>query len=402
VNELSAAEARRVALTAQGFGNRPRGRATAEHLTAAIANLGVLQIDSVNVFERSHYMPLFSRLGTYDTAVLDTMLLAPHAPATHVEYWAHEAAFVPVESWPLWQWKMFAARERHATPGAWMAEHRALADSLVARLHADGPATFSQLEGVREKRRGSWWEWSDVKLALEYLFEDGTITAIGRTNFQRIYAPVADVIPHHLLGAGLSETDARRALMRDAVRALGVGTLTDVADYYRFRTAPARVALDELVNSGEVVEVAVAGWTKNGKPVSGFMLPTATIPPKAPAVSTVLSPFDPITWNRERASRMFGFDYRIEIYTPAHKRVYGYYSLPILMNDALVGRIDLKADRKTKTLIVRSAHWEPKRPANAVERLAQTLRDAAAWRGLENIVVEDWGDAAVELRRVFG
>lgn len=391
-----------MALTAQGFGNRPRGRATAEHLTAAIANLGVLQIDSVNVFERSHYMPLFSRLGTYDTAVLDTMLLAPHAPATHVEYWAHEAAFVPVESWPLWQWKMFVARERHATPGAWMAEHRALADSLVARLHADGPATFSQLEGVREKRRGSWWEWSDVKLALEYLFEDGTITAIGRTNFQRIYAPVADVIPHHLLDAGLSETDARRALMLDAVRAVGVGTLTDVADYYRFRTAPARVALDELVNSGEVVEVAVAGWTKNGKPVSGFMLPTATIPPKAPAVSTVLSPFDPITWNRERASRMFGFDYRIEIYTPAHKRVYGYYSLPILMNDALVGRIDLKADRKTKTLIVRSAHWEPKRPANAVERLAQTLRDAAAWRGLENIVVEDWGDAAVELRRVFG
>jgi uncharacterized protein YcaQ len=402
VNELSAAEARRVALTAQGFGSRPRGRATAEHLTAAIENLGVLQIDSVNVFERSHYMPLFSRLGTYDTAVLDTMLLTPHAPATHVEYWAHEAAFLPVESWPLWQWKMSAARERHATPGAWVQEHRALADSLVARLHADGPATFSQLEGVREKRRGSWWEWSDVKLALEYLFEDGTITAIGRTNFQRIYAPVADVIPHHLLGAGLSETDARRALMRDAVRALGVGTLTDVADYYRFRTAPARVALDELVNSGEVVEVAVAGWTKNGKPVSGFMLPTATIPPKAPAVSTVLSPFDPITWNRERASRMFGFDYRIEIYTPAHKRVYGYYSLPILMNDALVGRIDLKADRKTKTLIVRSAHWEPKRPANAVERLAQTLRDAAAWRGLENIVVEDWGDAAVELRRVFG
>jgi hypothetical protein len=239
-------------------------------------------------------------------------------------------------------------------------------------------------------------------LALEYLFEDGTITAIGRTNFQRIYAPVADVIPHHLLDAGIPEPDARRTLMRDAVRALGVGTLTDVADYYRFKTAPARVAVDELVSSGEVVEVAVAGWTKNGKPVNGYMLPNATIPPKAPAVSTVLSPFDPITWNRERASRMFGFNYRIEIYTPAHKRVYGYYSLPILMNDALVGRIDLKADRKTKTLIVRSAHWEPKRPANAVERLAQTLRDAAAWRGLERIVVEDWGDAAAELRRVFG
>lgn len=367
----------------------------------AIANLGVLQIDSVNVFERSHYMPLFARLGAYDSTILDTMLLAPHAPATHIEYWAHEAAFLPVESWPLWQFKMAAARERHSRPGAWLTEHRALADSLVARLHAEGPATFSQLEGDREKRRGSWWDWSDVKHALEYLFEDGVITAIGRTNFQRIYAPVADVIPEHLVGVELPEAEARRALIRDAVRALGVGTLTDIADYYRFKTAPARVALAELVDNGDVLEVAVEGWTKNGKPVAGYMLPGTPIPRRSPSISTVLSPFDPVTWNRERASRMFGFDYRIEIYTPAAKRVYGYYSLPILMNDALVGRIDLKADRKSKTLIVKSAHWEPNRPADAVDRLAQIVRDAAAWRGLETVTVDDWGDAATDLRKVF-
>jgi len=309
---------------------------------------------------------------------------------------------LPVESWPLWRWKMQAANERQDRPGAWLAEHRDLANSLVARLHAEGPSTFSQLEGPRDKRRGSWWDWSDVKTTLEYLFECGVITAIGRTNFQRIYAPVADVIPHHLLGVEVPESDARRALMRDAVRALGVGSLTDIADYYRFKSAPARVALDELVESGDVVEVAVRGWSKNGRPVPGYMLADATIPARAPKVSTVLSPFDPVTWNRDRASRMFGFDYRIEIYTPAAKRMYGYYSLPVLMDDALVARVDLKADRKSRTLIVKSAHWEPRRPTDAAERLARCIREAAEWRGLDRIVVDDWGDATSDLRKALG
>ena len=398
---LSAADARRIALAAQGFGSAPRGRVTERHLTDAIANLGVLQIDSVNVFERSHYLPLFSRLGTYDTALLDHILLDPHAPATHVEYWAHVAAFIPVESWPLWQWKMQEARESHSRPGSWLAEHRQLADDLLARLHTEGHATFSQLEGKRDQRRGSWWDWSDVKVALEYLFECGLITAIGRTNFQRIYAPVADVIPSALLDVTVPKKDARRALVRDAVRALGVGTLHDIADYYRFKIAPTAVAASELVDSGDIVPVAVAGWERAGKPVSGYMLTGTTPPARTPRTDSMLTPFDPITWNRERASRMFGFDYRIEIYTPAAKRVYGYYSLPILLGDSLAGRIDLKADRKTKTLIVKSAHWEPKRPSDSIERLAAIVRKAAAWRGLESIVVDDWGDAAADLRRVL-
>lgn len=402
MNELSRSEARRLALAAHGFGPRPRGRVTEAHLEATIVRLGLVQIDSVNVFERSHYMPLFARLGAYDTALLDHMLLDPHPPATHIEYWAHEAAFLPVESWPLWQWKMDAFAAQHATPGSWLSEHRALADDLLHRLHNEGPATFSQLEGPREKRRGSWWNWSDAKLALEYLFQDGVITAIGRTNFQRIYAPVADVVPRHLLESPLSEADARRALMLDAVRALGVGTLPDIADYYRFRAAPARVAIAELVESGDIVPVTVDGWTAQGKPVTAYTLPEPTIPKRAHSTTALLSPFDPVTWFRDRASRLFDFDYRIEIYTPAHKRQYGYYSLPILMDDSLVGRIDLKADRKAKTLIVRSAHWEDRRPADATERLAAIVRDAAAWRGLERVVVEDWGDAAADLRRVFG
>ena len=398
---VSASEARRLALVAQGFGSSPRGRVTTFRLADTIARLGVLQLDSVNVFERSHYLPMFSRLGTYDTALLDHMLLDPHVPATHIEYWAHEAAFIPVESWPLWQWRMRESRERNERPESWLAQHRKLADELLARLHSEGPATFSQLEGKRDQRRGSWWDWSDVKVALEYLFEDGVITAIGRTNFQRIYAPVADVIPHHLLDTAVDKPVARRALVLDSVRALGIGVLTDIADYYRFKVAPTKIVLDELLAEGAIQRVTVDGWTHRDTDLDAYMLSDATVPARAPKVSTILTPFDPITWNRPRASRVFGFDYKIEIYTPAAKRIYGYYSLPILMDDALVGRMDLKADRKARTLIVKSAHWEPKRPSDAADRLAEVVRRAAAWRGLENIVVDDWGDAAAELRRIF-
>ena len=398
---VSASEARRLALVAQGFGSSPRGRVTTVRLADTIARLGVLQLDSVNVFERSHYLPMFSRLGSYDTALLDHMLLDAHVPATHIEYWAHEAAFIPVESWPLWQWRMRESRERNERPESWLAQHRKLADELLARLHSEGPATFSQLEGKRDQRRGSWWDWSDVKVALEYLFEDGVITAIGRTNFQRIYAPVADVIPNHLLDSAVDKPVARRALVLDAVRALGIGVLTDIADYYRFKVAPTKIVLDELLAEGAIQRVAVDGWTHRDTDLDAYILSDATVPARAPKVSTILTPFDPITWNRPRASRVFGFDYKIEIYTPAAKRIYGYYSLPILMDDALVGRMDLKADRKARTLIVKSAHWEPKRPSDAADRLAEVVRRAAAWRGLENIVVDDWGDAAAELRRIF-
>jgi len=401
MSSLSALEARRRALAAHGFGATPRGPITDDVLSRTISGMEVLQIDSVNVFERSHYLPLFSRLGEYDTTLLDRILLEPRTPATHVEYWAHVAAFIPVESWPLWTWKMLEQRHRHAQPGSWLSEHRRLADDLLARLRNEGPATFSQLEIQRGPRRGSWWDWSDVKTALEYLFEDGVITAVGRTNFQRIYAPVEDVIPKPLRELAIPESEARRTLVRAAVRALGVGTLKDIADYFRFRVAPTAIALVELIDSGDVERVSVEGWTDNSKPVDAFALTDSAMPTRAPDVSTILTPFDPVTWNRDRARRMFGFDYTIEIYTPAAKRKFGYYSLPVLMDDALVGRIDLKADRKSRTLIVRSAHWESTRPRNATERLAGIVRSAATWRGLSSIVVDDWGDAATDLRRVF-
>lgn len=354
------------------------------------------------MYERSHYLPLFSRLGTYDSAILDDLLLTPHTETTHVEYWAHVAAFIPVESWSLWAWKMRAARERNANPGGWLADHRKLADSLLHRLRTEGPATFSQLEDNRGRARGSWWDWSDVKTALEYMFDDGIVTAKGRVNFQRIYAPVEDVIPADVLAHEIPEGDARRTLAFNAIRAMGVGTPAEVADYYRTKLAPTRSAIIELVEAGLVEPVRVKDWDKAaGKPLEAFAVVGHEIPARAPQVSTILTPFDPVTWNRDRALRMFGFDYKIEIYTPAPKRVYGYYSLPVVMNDALVARIDLKADRKNKTLIVKSAHWEARKPADAIDRLVQVVRDAAAWRGLENITVDEWGDAASDLRKVF-
>ena len=402
MNELSGAQAKRVALAAQGFGAQPKGSVTAGHLARAIETMGVLQLDSVNVFERSHYLPLFARLGDYSSDILDDLLLSEHTPTSHVEYWVHEASFIPLESWPLWQWRMQAARELHAQPGQWLAEHRPLADALLGRLVKEGPATFSELEGDRSASRGSWWDWSDTKRALEELFDDGVITTVGRRNFQRVYAPVEMVIPEALRAITIPERDARRTLVVDAVRALGVATLSDIADYYRMRRVPVQAALDASVESGEVVRVAVEGWVdKSGRPLATYALPSLRVPRKPVEATTVLTPFDPVTWNRERASRLFNFDYRIEIYTPAAKRKFGYYSLPVLMDESLVARVDLKADRKNRTLIVRSAHWEPERPSDGIERLSAVVRNAAAWRGLDTIVVEDWGDAARDLRRTL-
>ena len=403
MSDFSRAEAKAVALAAQGFGKRNDRKVTADHLAGAIKTMGVLQLDSVNVFERSHYLPLFARLGNYDSGILDDLLLSEHTPASHVEYWVHEASFIPIESWPLWQFKMQAARERHSQPGQWLAEHRELADSLLERLRKDGPATFSQLDDKKGAQRGSWWDWSDAKRTLEELFDGGVITAIGRRNFQRVYAPVEQVVPDSLRAIAIPELDARRALVTDAVRALGVATLTDIADYYRMKKVPAKAALDASVESGDVMLVTVEGWVDRlGNPLPAYAPPSLTIPRRPIEANTILTPFDPLTWNRERASRLFNFDYTIEIYTPAAKRKFGYYSLPVLMDDSLVARVDLKADRKTRTLIVRSAHWEERRPTDGVERIVAVVRDATSWRGLENIVVEDWGDASRDLRRALG
>ena len=395
MSELSKPEARRLALAAHGLGITRRNPATSD-IAAVIDGLGVLQLDSVNVFERSHYLPLYARLGRYDTALADDLLLAHSAHPTHVEYWAHVAAFIPVESWPLWRWKMRQYEARSFAAGAWGAEHRAFVDEMFRIVEAEGPITASDIEHDRNKRTGAWWGWSDTKIALETLFDAGLLTSAGRRGFQRLYAVPERVLSSDVLNTHIDESDAVRELVHKAVTAVGVGTEADIADYFRLAKPRTRQALAELVEAGRVVPTTVEGWASPAFTTPGAQAPAAM------KANTILTPFDPVTWHRERALRLFDFDYKIEIYTPAAKRQFGYYSLPVLMDDRLVARIDLKADRKTKTLIVKSAHWEPSQPRNAVDRLERIVRDAAAWRGLENIVVDDWGDASRDLRAVFG
>lgn len=393
--ELSKPEARRLALAAHGLGKTRRNPTSAD-IANVISGLGVLQLDSVNVFERSHYLPLYARLGAYDTALADDLLLSHSAHPSHVEYWAHVAAFIPVESWPLWRWKMKNYESRSFADGAWGFEHRAFVDEMFRVVEAEGPITASDIEHDRNKRTGAWWGWSDTKIALETLFDAGLLTSAGRRGFQRLYAVPERVLSPEVLNTHIDEADAVRELVHRAVAAVGVGTEADIADYYRLAKPRTRQALAELVEAGHIVPATVEGWTS-----PAFTTPGAQVPATITA-NTILTPFDPVTWHRERALRLFDFDYKIEIYTPAAKRQFGYYSLPVLMDDRLVARIDLKADRKTKTLIVKSAHWEPSRPRNAVDRLARIVRDAAAWRGLDSIVIDEWGDASRDLRAVFG
>lgn len=395
VTELSIPQARRIALAAHGFASQPAS-VNASDISVTIASLEVLQLDSVNVFERSHYLPLFSRLGSYDTDIADKLLLDHAAQPSHLEYWAHVAAFIPTESWSLWRWKMDEFRDKHHAEGGWLAEHHKFASEMLALVNAEGPITASDVQHERNGRTGAWWGWSDAKRALEYMFDAGVLTSAGRRGFQRLYALPERVVPRAVLESQPTRDDAITELVLRATTAVGVGTDTDIADYFRLPTADTRRALRHLVETGSIDTVRVAGWE------SPAYMRTGTTEGKPVIANTVLTPFDPVTWNRDRARRLFGFDYTIEIYVPAARRRYGYYSLPVLMDESLVARIDLKADRKARTLIVKSAHWEAHRPADSVERLAQAVRDAAQWRGLDRIVVDDWGDASADLRTVFG
>ncbi|HAQ59132.1 MAG TPA: hypothetical protein DCR63_01185, partial [Microbacterium sp.] len=376
---LSASEARRVALAAQGFGrpsraSRPGTMSTGRsgpgtrQLIGMLGRMHTLQIDSVNVFARSHYLPLFSRLGPYDTALLDGLLFAPQAP--YVEFWAHVAAFIPASDWRLFRFRMDDHRARFTAPGTWFAENLPIVDWVRDELRARGPLRPAEIEhDSRSGARGSWWDWDDVKRALEYLWLIGEVAVAGRRGFERRYALAADVIPAAALQREVSRPDALRELVARAASAYGVATEADLDDYWRLRDRQAvKSAISELVESGELVPVRVESWDRGGRPLPAWIHRDATLPRRISA-TTVLTPFDPMVWFRDRAQRLFGFDYRIEIYTPAPQRRYGYYSLPVLLEDELVGRVDLKADRAASRLLVQSAWWEagPVR-AGAAER----------------------------------
>jgi uncharacterized protein len=392
---ISAAAARRIALAAQGFGRAKPAAVGTRQLNDVVGGLGLLQLDSVNVFERSHYLPVFARLGSFDKANLDRLTFASRSDYT--EYWAHEAALIPLTDWPLFHWRMEAYRDYYASrPGSWMHGNERHISWVLDELRANGPLAASQIDDDSRQGKSGWWEWSDTKHALEYLFRVGEVVSAGRTRFERTYALPEQKIPAALLSESVSADEAVRRLIEKSARAHGIGSLRDLADYYRIKQGPAKAAVLSLVDEGALVPVTVEGWK-----VPGWLHRDARIPRRIEATA-LLSPFDPVVWERDRALRMFGFHYRIEIYTPAPKRQFGYYSLPVLVDDTIVGRIDLKSDRKQRVLRVQSAWHEEGVPPAVAERVAPVLREAALWQGLEEVSVANWGNLAPALAAELG
>jgi len=383
---MSAAQARRIALAAQGFGqNYPAGVGTRQ-LNLVLDRIGLVQLDSVNVFERSHYLPLFARLGAYDKSLLDRLVFGRYSD--YLEYWAHEAAIIPAETWPLYRWRMDSNRARYSTPGSWVAENGPMLDWLRAELTDRGAVAASEIEHDSGKGAGGWWGWSEVKTGLEWLFRFGEAVSAGRSRFERRYALASSALPPAVFEREVPRSDAIRELLLLSARAHGVGILADFADYYRIKSEPARAAVHELVDAGELLPVTVEGWNR-----PAYLHRDARIPRRVEATA-LLSPFDPVVWERRRAERMFGFHYRIEIYTPAPKRIFGYYTLPLLIDDRLVGRVDLKSDRQNRVLRVQSSWTEVEAPPETAARLAPLLRETAAWQGLDAIEVMGRGNLA--------
>jgi uncharacterized protein YcaQ len=395
-DSLTLAQARRVALGAQGFTDAvPRGTPDRRALRRVVGRTGLFQIDSVNVLARAHYLPLFSRVGPYPTALLEKA--AYRSPRMLFEYWGHEASLLPVELHPLLRWRMANARD-HAWGGMrQIAKDRPnLLSGLLADITADGPLTSAQLSERHDRhlprRTGPWWDWSDVKRGLEFLFWAGDITTAERRGFERAYDLPERVLPSHVMSAPTPDrADAQRELLRRSIRSLGVATARDLRDYYRLPAADCKARIPELVEAGDLLPVAVEGW-KN----QVFLDPDAAFPRRIRRAA-LLSPFDPVVWERDRTERLFGFRYRIEIYVPAGKRVHGYYVLPFLLDDALVARVDLKADRQSGVLLVQSAWSELEAPAETAVRLAAELHRMAEWLGLAGVIVRPSGNLAFDL-----
>jgi len=395
---LSAPEARRLALAAQGFvGPRPANTPGWRDLRGVVKRLGLLQIDSVNVLVRAHYLPLFSRLGPYDRADFDAKTYRRGDRALF-EYWAHEASLLPIELHPLLRWRMARARNMDGIYKRRLAEfarrRRAFVEAVLAEVEARGPISAAELDR-RKRRRKGWWSWDEGKLALEYLFLAGLVTtATRRGAFERVYDLTKRLIPLAIQEAPTpSEANAIRALVQIAARALGIATTTDLRDYFRLPVAETRRAVAELVESGVLTKVAVKGWSDEA------FLDAAAIIPRRVEARALLAPFDPLIWERSRTERLFDFRYRLEIYTPAAKRVHGYYVLPFLLGDRLAARLCLKSDRASSALQVRTAHGEEGIDRGAVaEALHPELRLMADWLGLERISVASHGDLAPSLR----
>ncbi|MFB9787638.1 winged helix-turn-helix domain-containing protein [Microbacterium testaceum] len=392
---LRRADARRIALAAQGFARPRPATVGTRQITGVLHRMRILQIDSVNVFSRSHYMPLFARLGPYDPALLDKLAFSRRP--TWVESWAHVASLVSVDDWPLLQFRRDELRAKYSRD-AWAEANQPLLRWLRDELADRGPLRPAEIEhDARSGSRGSWWGWDDVKNGLERLWLFGDVAIAGRRGFERRYALASDVLPPAALETSVARAEAIRELVRRAAIAYGVATAADLADYWRIRDRPAvMTGIHDLVDAGELIPVSVEGWQVAGRPAKTWLHRDAARPRKVDAAA-ILTPFDPVVWFRDRAERLFDFDYRIEIYTPAPQRRYGYYSLPVLVGDDVVGRIDLKADRASRALRVQSAWWEAGASPDAAERVAAELLAAARWQGLDRVTVSRWGDAAEDL-----
>jgi uncharacterized protein YcaQ len=398
LSRLSAAQARRIALAAQGFAEpRPSGRVTARHIRRVLERIAILQIDSVNVFSRAHYLPVFARLGPYPRDVLDRLTgYVPKPNGSELfEYWAHAASLIPIDMHPLLRWRMQRA---HHEP--WPAVRRiakdnpALLEDVVALIAEQGPITAGDTGIPRPAPRpGHMWNWHDGKIALEYLFYEGRVTTAKRVNFERYYDLTERVLPASVLTAPTpSESHAKRDLIRASARALGVATEPDLRDYFRISHASSKAAVADLVASGELVPVEVEGWD------APAYLWHESRRPRGVAARALLSPFDSLVWFRERTERFFSVPSTTEIYTPAPKRQYGYYVLPFLLGESLAGRVDLKADRQAGVLRVHSAWIElGSDPHYVAHELAQELALTASWLGLDRIDVAQRGDLAKEL-----
>ncbi|BCP52876.1 hypothetical protein K32_14930 [Kaistia sp. 32K] len=398
---LSADEARRVALAAQGFGGgRDATPAQWRRLAPLVERMGLLQLDSVNVLVRSHYLPLFSRLGAYSRAALDERAFAGGAKRALFEYWAHEASLLPLDYYPLMRWRMKRAAAGVGIYGGlvtFAAENPGYLRAVIDEIGRRGPLAASELDDPGE-RSGPWWGWHKGKTALEYLFWTGEVATSHRRGFERIYDLAERVIPSDVAGATVpDEADAIRALALAGARAHGVATEIDIRDYFRLPVAEARLALQQLVEEGALAPVRVDGW----KQPAYFAVETPI--PKRLAPTALLSPFDPLVWHRPRTERIFDFHYRLEFYTPEPKRVFGYFVMPFLHRGRLEARVDLKADRAGGRLRVLGVFAEEKlrRPDEMITALAQELRRLAGWLQLSDIVVEAEAPLAVTLREAL-
>jgi uncharacterized protein YcaQ len=387
MRRLTQEQARRAALGAQGFYRpAPSGRRDRRHFRRVFDDIGLLQLDSVNVLERSHYLPVFARLGRYGKAQLDNYTVDS---GEVFEYWGHEASLLPVELYPYLRHRMAGHRPWQRVR-ALLEDHPGYVESVYAELVERGPLTVGDLADPGS-RKGNWWGWGNGKVALEWLFGCGRITAYRTANFTRVYdLPERVIAAEHLEAEPLPEPDAYRHLLALAARHHAVGTAADLADYYRLHLPTARPILAAMADRGDLIEVDVPGWKG---PV--YADPDMSLPRREPR-SALLSPFDPVVWARDRAERLFDFHYRIEIYVPAPKRIYGYYVLPYLLDGELVARVDLKADRKAGALRVLGAYAENGRDKKRVGRaLRQDLEALAGWLGLSGIVEPRKGDLTI-------